>query len=91
MQVRLFQNCEPGLLAELVVKLRPTIFLPGDYICRRNDIGREMYIVQVKTYFEHLDLYHFLTDIRDGLVRGDSGAGAGPDLLGHPHRGLSLW
>ena len=56
MQVRLFQNCEPGLLAELVVKLRPTIFLPGDYICRRNDIGREMYIVQVKTYFEHLDL-----------------------------------
>ena len=47
MQVKLFQDCDQGLLKELVVKLRPTIFLPGDYICRKDDIGREMYIVQV--------------------------------------------
>ena len=28
------------------MKLRPIIYLPGDYICRKDDIGREMYIVQ---------------------------------------------
>ena len=38
-------------MQELVVKLRPTIFLPGDYICRKDDIGREMYIVQVNFWF----------------------------------------
>ena len=30
-----------------MVKLKPMIFLPGDFICRKDDIGREMYIVQV--------------------------------------------
>ena len=29
-----------------MTKLRPIIFLPGDYICRKDEIGREMYIVQ---------------------------------------------
>ena len=28
------------------MKLKPIIFLPGDYVCRKDDIGREMYIVQ---------------------------------------------
>ena len=45
-KVKLFRNCEPGLLKDLVVLLRPIIYLPGDAVCRKNDIGKEMFIIQ---------------------------------------------
>ena len=44
-EVKLFRGCDPCLLKALVTRLRPMLFLPGDYICRKGDVGKEMFIV----------------------------------------------
>ena len=41
-RVEIFQNTEAGFLCELVLRLRPVLFSPGDYICRKG-----------KKYFRH--------------------------------------
>ena len=46
-KVKLFRNCETGLIKDLVVLLRPVIYLDGDYICKQGDIGTEMFIIQM--------------------------------------------
>ena len=45
-QVDLFKDIPPGLLHELVLKMKSVLFTPGDTVCRRGDIGREMFIVR---------------------------------------------
>ncbi|GFV44373.1 cyclic nucleotide-gated cation channel alpha-3 [Trichonephila clavipes] len=44
-RVEIFQNTESGFLCELVLRLRHVLFSPGDYICRKGEVGKEMYIV----------------------------------------------
>lgn len=43
--MKIFEECEEGLLRELVLKLRPQVYSPGDFICRTGEVGKEMFIV----------------------------------------------
>ena len=36
-RVEIFQSTEAGFLCELVLRLRPVLFSPGDYICRNGE------------------------------------------------------
>ncbi|XP_010772793.1 cyclic nucleotide-gated cation channel alpha-4 [Notothenia coriiceps] len=45
-KVTIFQSCEKSLLEELVLKLTPQVFSPGEYVCRKGDVGHEMYIIR---------------------------------------------
>ncbi|KAJ7392814.1 hypothetical protein OS493_010474 [Desmophyllum pertusum] len=44
-KVKMFEHCDPSFLRELVLKLKPVLCSPGDHVCRQDEIGREMYIV----------------------------------------------
>lgn len=44
-QVTIFQECQPEFLHDLVLKMKAFIFTPGDLICRKGEVAREMFII----------------------------------------------
>ena len=45
-RVKLFEDCEPNLLFELILRLEPRVYSPMDYICKKGEVGTEMYVVK---------------------------------------------
>ncbi|NXR90616.1 CNGA4 protein, partial [Hypocryptadius cinnamomeus] len=45
-RVGLFRSWEHSVLRQLVLRLRPQVFGPGEFVCRRGDVGREMYFIR---------------------------------------------
>lgn len=48
-RVEIFQNTEAGFLCELVLRLRPVLFSPGDYICRKGRILYKFFTFQFRS------------------------------------------
>ncbi|XP_063674354.1 cyclic nucleotide-gated cation channel alpha-3-like [Bolinopsis microptera] len=70
-QVELFKNCEFGFLTQLVKKLKHQMVSPGDYICRKGDIGREMYIVKQGLLYVSTDNGQLLSVLTGGSYFGE--------------------
>ncbi|CAH8537221.1 unnamed protein product [Dicrocoelium dendriticum] len=45
-KVSIFQECRPEFLHDLVLQMKSVIFTPGDYVCRKGEIAREMFIIK---------------------------------------------
>ncbi|KAM6458342.1 cyclic nucleotide-gated channel beta-3 [Liasis olivaceus] len=42
----LFKGCESQMIYDLLLRLKSTVYLPGDFVCKKGEIGREMYIIK---------------------------------------------
>ncbi|XP_004697783.1 cyclic nucleotide-gated cation channel beta-3 [Echinops telfairi] len=45
-QVDLFKGCDTQMIYDMLLRLKSTIYLPGDFVCKKGEIGKEMYIIK---------------------------------------------
>uniref|UniRef100_UPI00398ECD1A cyclic nucleotide-gated channel beta-1-like isoform X2 n=1 Tax=Pristiophorus japonicus TaxID=55135 RepID=UPI00398ECD1A len=45
-KVALFQGCDRQMVYDMLKRLKSVVYLPGDYVCKKGEIGREMYIIK---------------------------------------------
>ncbi|XP_063045305.1 cyclic nucleotide-gated cation channel beta-3 [Engraulis encrasicolus] len=45
-KVALFQGCDRQLIFDMLTRLKSVVYLPGDFVCKKGEIGREMYIIK---------------------------------------------
>ncbi|XP_019361445.1 PREDICTED: cyclic nucleotide-gated cation channel beta-1 isoform X1 [Gavialis gangeticus] len=45
-KVALFQGCDRQMIFDMLKRLKSVVYLPHDYVCKKGEIGREMYIIQ---------------------------------------------
>ncbi|XP_076879068.1 cyclic nucleotide-gated channel beta-1 [Brachyhypopomus gauderio] len=45
-KVPLFEGCDRQMIYDMLKRLRSVVYLPGDYVCKKDEVGREMYIIK---------------------------------------------
>ncbi|XP_077410421.1 cyclic nucleotide-gated channel beta-3-like [Vanacampus margaritifer] len=45
-KIALFQGCDQQMLVDMLLRLKSIIFLPGDFVVKKGDIGKEMYVIK---------------------------------------------
>eukprot|EP00079_Xenopus_tropicalis_P036620 XP_017950391.1 PREDICTED: cyclic nucleotide-gated cation channel beta-3 [Xenopus tropicalis] len=45
-RVDLFKGCDSQMIQDLLLRLKSIVYLPGDFVCKKGEIGREMYIIK---------------------------------------------
>lgn len=45
-KIDLFKGCDNQMLVDMLLRLKSILFLPGDFVVRKGDIGKEMYIIK---------------------------------------------
>ncbi|XP_006727179.1 cyclic nucleotide-gated cation channel beta-3 [Leptonychotes weddellii] len=45
-KVELFKGCDTQMIYDMLLRLKPTVYLPGDFVFKKGEIGKEMYIIK---------------------------------------------
>ncbi|KAG1683099.1 Cyclic nucleotide-gated cation channel alpha-3 [Nymphon striatum] len=72
-KVSIFKECQPEFLHDLVLKMKAYIFTPGDLICRKGEVAREMFIIADGILEVISDTGKVLTQMKAGDFFGEIG------------------
>nr|ARF06957.1 cGMP-gated cation channel beta-3 [Aptychotrema vincentiana] len=45
-KVDLFKDCDQEMIYDMLLRLKSVVYLPGDFVCKKGDIGKEMFIIK---------------------------------------------
>ncbi|XP_054216697.1 cyclic nucleotide-gated channel beta-3 isoform X1 [Homo sapiens] len=45
-KVDLFKGCDTQMIYDMLLRLKSVLYLPGDFVCKKGEIGKEMYIIK---------------------------------------------
>ncbi|XP_007955846.1 cyclic nucleotide-gated cation channel beta-3 [Orycteropus afer afer] len=45
-KVDLFKGCDMQMIYDMLLRLKSTVYLPGDFVCKKGEVGKEMYIIK---------------------------------------------